>query len=58
MAKPTIMEFISGYTTGDKNSSGKKFRAELITGSANRVSLTRAGKYLSRFFERFTKVVS
>ena len=58
MAKRSLMEFISGYTDGDKNSSGKKFSVELITGSANRVSLTRAGKYLSKFFERFTKVVS
>ena len=58
MAKRKLVEFFSGYSTGDENSSGKKFRAELITGSANRVSLTRAGKYLARFFERFTKIVS
>ena len=58
MAKTKLVEFIGGYTTADKNSSGKKFAVELITGSANKVSLTRAGKHMARFFERFTKIVS
>ena len=58
MAKTTLVELISGYSNGDENSSGKKFRVAAITGSANRVSITRTGKYMARFFERFTKVVS
>ena len=58
MAKTSLVELISGYSTGDKNSNGKKFRVAAITGSANRVSITRTGKYMARFFERLTKVVS
>ena len=58
MAKRTFAELLSGYTTSDSSSSGKKFCVETITGSANRVSITRLGKYVSRFFERLTKIVS
>lgn len=58
MAKRTFIELISGYTSADKNASGKKFCVEPITGSANRVSLTRASKYVARFFEKLTKVIS
>ena len=58
MAKHKLIEFLSGYTHGDQDLSGKKFSVEAITGSANRVSITRAGKYIARFFERFTKIVS
>ena len=58
MARRTLGELLSGYTTADKNSSGKKFCSETITGSAGRVSLTRASKYLAKFFEKLTKVIS
>ena len=58
MAKRTLGELIGGYTTSDKNSSGKKFCSEIITGSAGRVSLTRASKHLVNFFEKLTKVIS
>ena len=58
MAKRTLVEFLSGYTLGDGNSSGKKFSVEAITGSANKVSITRLGRRIARFFERFTKLVS
>ena len=56
MAKRTLIELLSGYTNGDDESSGKKFCVETVTGSANRVSITRLGKYISRFFDKFTKV--
>ena len=58
MAKLTLIELISGYTNGDDDSSGKKFCVETLTGSANRVSITRLGKYISRFFDKFTKLLS
>ena len=58
MAKRTFGELLSGYTVNDPNSSGKKFCVETVTGSANRVSITRFGKYVSRFFAKLTKVVS
>ena len=58
MAKRTLGEFLGGYTTNDPNSSGKKFCVETVTGSANRVSITRISKYVSRFFDKFTKVIS
>lgn len=58
MAKIPFMELLSGYTSGDNNSSGKKFRVETITGSTNRVSITRFGKYTALFFDRLTKVIS
>ncbi len=55
MAKRTLGEFLSGYT---RNDCGKKFCVETVTGSANRVSIIRASKYVSRFFEKLTKVIS
>ena len=58
MAKGTLIEFLSGYSNNDENSIGKKFRVAAVTGSAKRVSITRVGKHVSRFFERFTKLVS
>lgn len=58
MAKRTFGEFLSGYTVNDPNSSGKKFWVETVTGSANRVSITRFSKYISRFFAKLSKVVS
>ena len=58
MAKRTFGELLSGYTVNDPNSSGKKFCVETVTGSANRVSITRFSKYVSRFFAKLTKVVS
>ena len=58
MAKRTLIELLSGYTNGDDESSGKKFCVETVTGSANRVSITRLGKYISRFFDKFTKLLS
>lgn len=58
MAKRTFGELLSGYTVNDPNSSGKKFCVETVTGSANRLSITRFGKYVSRFFAKLTKVVS
>ena len=58
MAKRTLLEFLNGYDSGDQNSSGKKFCVEQITGSANRVSLTRASKYVSKFFEKLTNLIS
>ena len=58
MAKRTLLEILSGYTYGDENQSGKKFSVEAITGSAKRVSITRVGRHIARFFERFTKLVS
>ena len=58
MAKRTLMELFGGYTNGDNNSSGKKFWVETVTGSANRVSITRFSKYISRFFDKLTRVVS
>lgn len=58
MAKLNIIELLSGYTNNDRNQSGKKFCVAAITGSANRTSITRVGKYVARFFERFTKIVS
>lgn len=58
MAKHTFFEMLGGYTNGDNESSGKKFRSQTVTGSANRVSITRIGKYVSRFFDKLTKVIS
>ena len=58
MARRTLGEFISGYTTSDPGSEGKKFCVETVTGSANRVSITRFSKYVSRFFDKLTKVIS
>ena len=58
MAKKTFAELLSGYTNGDDDSSGKKFCVETLTGSANRVSITRLGKYISRLFDRLTKIIS
>lgn len=58
MAKRKFIEYINGYTTDDKNSSGKKFSVAVVTGSANRVSMSRAGKYMASFFEKLTKVIS
>lgn len=58
MAKRTFFELINGYDSGEENSSGKKFCVEKVTGSANRVSLTRAGKYVSVFFEKLTNLIS
>ena len=58
MAKRTLIELLSGYTNGDDDSSGKKFCVETITGSANRVSITRLGKYISAFFDKFTRLLS
>ena len=58
MAKRTFGELLSGYTVNDPNSSGKKFCVETVTGSANRLSITRFSKYVSRFFAKLTKVVS
>ena len=58
MAKHSFIEMMSGYTNGDNESSGKKFRVQTITGSTNRVSITRFGKYISRFFDRFTRLMS
>ena len=58
MAKRTLVEFLTGYTNGDENSNGKKFSVEAITGSANKVSLTRTGRRIAKFFERFTKLIS
>ena len=49
---------LSGYTTSDKSSSGKKFYVQTVTGSANRVSITRFSKYVSKFFAKLTKIVS
>ena len=50
MAKIRFIDILSGYTTSDKSSSGKKFYVNTVTGSANRVSITRFSKYASRFF--------
>lgn len=58
MAKRSLKNFLSGYTNDDKNSTGKKFSVAAVTGSANRVSITRFGRRVAKFFERFTKVVS
>ena len=58
MAKRTLIELLSGYTALDEKSTGKKFSVEAITGSANKVSITRVGRYVARFFERLTKLVS
>ena len=58
MAKRTLFEWLNGYDFGDQNSSGKKFCVEQITGSANKISLLRAGKYVSKFFESLTNVIS
>ena len=58
MAKSKFVEFLGGYTKGDGRTSGKKFCVETVTGSANRVSLTRFGKYVTKFFEKLTKVIS
>lgn len=55
MAKRSLGEFLSGYTN---SASGKKFWGETVTGSANRVSLTRASKYVTRFFHNLTKIIS
>ena len=56
--KHKLIEILSGYTTSDKSSSGKKFRVKTVTGSANTVSLTRFGKRVAQFFSKLTKVVS
>ena len=58
MAKRTFGEFLSGYTANDSNSSGKKFWVETVTGSANRVSITRFSKYISRFFTRLINIAA
>ena len=58
MAKHTFFEMLGGYTNGDNESSGKKFRVQTITGSTNHVSITRIGKHISRFFDNFTKLIS
>ena len=57
MAKHTLMEILSGYTSSE-DSSGRKFCVETVTGSTNRVSITRFSKYVSRFFDKLTKIVS
>ena len=58
MAKTKLIEILSGYSQGNGDLSGKKFRVAAITGSANRVSITRAGRHVAKFFEHFTKIVS
>ena len=58
MAKTKLIEILNGYSQGDGDLSGKKFRVAAITGSANRVSITRAGRHVAKFFEHFTKIVS
>lgn len=58
MAKRTFGELLNGYTVNDPNSSGKKFCVETVTGSANRVSITRFSKHVSRFFAKLTQIVS
>ena len=58
MAKHKLTELLSAYTSGDENSSGKKFRVEEISGSANGVTITRLERRVAKFFERFTKVVA
>jgi hypothetical protein len=58
MAKRTLKEFLSGYAEGGNDNPGKKFSVVAVTGSANRVTLTKFGKRAARFFERFTKLVS
>ena len=58
MAKHTLGELIGGYTSGDANSSGKKFIVETVTGSAGRVTITRLSKHISRFFENLTNTIS
>ncbi len=58
MAKLKLIDMLNGYTTSDKGTSGKKFCVQPVTGSANRVSLTRFSKHMSKFFDKFTKIVS
>lgn len=58
MAKRNLFDMINGYTESGKNSSGKKFYVETVTGSANKISITRAGKYISKFFANLAKVTS
>ena len=38
------LDWFRGYTDADVNSNGKKFYVQTITGSANRVALTRFSK--------------
>ena len=52
------MDLLCGYTQGSDNTSGKKFYCRTVTGSANRVRLTRFSKYIAKFFEKLGRVVS
>ena len=52
------MDLLRGYVQGKDDSSGKKFYCRTVTGSANRVTLTRFGKYITKFFEKFGRVIS
>lgn len=58
MAKKSTLDLLRGYTEGVNNTSGKKFYVRTVTGSANRVSLTRLGKILSVFSDKMTKALS
>lgn len=52
------MDLLRGYTQGTGNTSGKKFYCRTVTGSANRVRLTRFSKYVAKFFEKLGRVMS
>ncbi len=58
MAKNSFADLVRGYSESNENGSGKKFIANTITGSANRVKLTRFTKYLSIFFKKLTHALS
>ena len=52
------LDWLRGYTDADVNSNGKKFYVQTITGSANRVALTRMSKRFAKFTDTVTKRLS
>ncbi len=52
------LDWLRGYTDAEDNTSGKKFYVQAITGSANRVRLTRFGKRFNTFTDTLTKRLS
>ena len=58
MSKKNTFDLIRGYTQGANDTSGKKFYVQVVSGSANRVTLTRFGKYFTGISHWITKVLS
>lgn len=58
MAKYTLIEIISGYTSAQRSNGGKKFLSQTVTGSANRVSITGFSKHVAKLFDKLTSIIS